>query len=134
MFVSRGLVVGFALAIVGLVVSGCSTRMSKAPVEDRGTSVSASASAGSASGAGVVVAKALPGAENAGKPGYYAVKPGDTLIRIGIDSGQWWKDIARWNAIENPNLIEVGQILRVVPPVVIGQAAVVSTGVVTRPI
>ena len=125
---------GFALAIVGLVVSGCGTRMSKAPVEDRGTSVSASASAGLASGAGVVVAKALPGAENAGKPGYYAVKPGDTLIRIGIDSGQWWKDIARWNAIENPNLIEVGQILRVVPPVVVGQAAVVSTGVVTRPI
>ena len=44
------------------------------------------------------------------------VKPGDTLIRIGLDSGQNWRDIARWNGIQNPNLIEVGQVLRVLPP------------------
>ena len=44
----------------------------------------------------------LPGAENAGKPGYYTVKPGDTLIRIGLDTGQNWRDIARWNGLEQP--------------------------------
>jgi lipoprotein NlpD len=60
--------------------------------------------------------KPLPGAENAGKPGYYTVKPGDTLIRIGLENGQGWKDIARWNNLDNANLIEVGQVLRVVPP------------------
>ncbi len=49
-------------------------------------------------------------------PGYYTVKPGDTLIRIGLDSGQSWKDIARWNNMDNPNLIEVGQVLRVAAP------------------
>lgn len=49
-------------------------------------------------------------------PGSYVVKPGDTLIRIGLDSGQNWRDIARWNGIQNPNLIEVGQVLRVLPP------------------
>ncbi|HQH27528.1 MAG TPA: LysM domain-containing protein, partial [Oligoflexia bacterium] len=43
----------------------------------------------------------------------YAAKPGDTLIRIGLDTGQSWKDIARWNQIDNPNLIEVGQELRI---------------------
>jgi lipoprotein NlpD len=79
----------------------------------------------------------LPGIENAGKPGYYAVKPGDTLIRIGLESGQSHKDIARWNALENPNRIEVGQILRVAPPA--GEAAVVtkpvsSGSVVSTPI
>jgi len=58
----------------------------------------------------------LPGAENAGKPGYHTVKPGDTLIRIGLDNGQNWRDIARWSQLENPNAIEVGQVLRVVPP------------------
>jgi len=58
----------------------------------------------------------LPGAENAGKPGYYTVKPGDTLIRIGLDNGQNWRDIARWSQLENPNAIEVGQVLRVTPP------------------
>lgn len=49
------------------------------------------------------------------KPGYYTVKSGDTLIKIGLDHGQNWRDIMRWNAIENPNLIEVGQVLRVSP-------------------
>ena len=58
----------------------------------------------------------LPGAENAGKPGYYTVQPGDTLIRVGLEHGQSWKDIARWSNLTNPNLIEVGQVVRVVPP------------------
>ncbi|MEI8265486.1 MAG: peptidoglycan DD-metalloendopeptidase family protein [Betaproteobacteria bacterium] len=57
-------------------------------------------------------------------PGSYMVKPGDTLIRIGLDSGQNWRDIARWNGIQNPNLIEVGQVLRVLPPVQDTSAAV----------
>lgn len=60
--------------------------------------------------------KPPPGIENLGKPGYYAVKPGDTMIRIGLDTGQNWRDIVRWNNLDNANLIEVGQVLRVVPP------------------
>ena len=60
--------------------------------------------------------KPLPGAENAGKPGYYTVKPGDTLIRIGLETGQNWKDLVKWNNLDNPNVVEVGQVLRVVPP------------------
>jgi lipoprotein NlpD len=50
------------------------------------------------------------------KPGEYVVKPGDTLIRIGLETGQNWRDIVRWNNLDNPNVIEVGQVLRVVPP------------------
>jgi len=73
-------------------------------------------------------AKVLPGAENAGKPGYYTVKPGDTMIRIGLEQGQNWRDIVRWNGIENPNLIEVGQVLRVIPPQA-DAAALASQGV-----
>ena len=136
MFVSRGLVVGFTVALAGLALTGCGTRLSKAPVEDRGTSSSASAPAPSTQ-PGVVVGaplKPLPGAENAGKPGYYTVKPGDTLIRIGLESGQSWKDVARWNNLENPNLIEVGQVLRVAPPAPASQAVASDTGVVTRPV
>jgi lipoprotein NlpD len=58
----------------------------------------------------------LPGSENAGKPGYFTVRPGDTLVRIALESGQNWRDIARWSNLENPNVIEVGQVLRVQPP------------------
>ena len=63
------------------------------------------------------------GQENAGKSGYFTVKPGDTLIRIALDNGQNWKDVARWNGLDNPNLIEVGQVLRVQPPSVDPNAA-----------
>lgn len=71
--------------------------------------------------------KQPPGFENAGKAGYYTVKPGDTLMRIGLETGQSHKDIARWNALDNPDKIEVGQVLRVVPPVA-------ETAVVTKPV
>ena len=132
MLVSRGRGVWISVALASLVLAGCGTRMTRAPVEDRGTAVAAQP------GEVVVspVVKTLPGAENAGRPGYYTVKPGDTLIRIGLDSGQSWKDIARWNNMDNPNLIEVGQVLRIAPPVVVAAAPVVqdSGGVVTRPV
>ncbi len=120
--------------LTGLVVAalvGCaSSSRTPAPVEDRG--------AGPARPAAVAVepaaapAKVLPGAENAGKPGYYTVKPGDTLVRIALENGQNWRDLVRWNTLENPNVIEVGQVLRVAPPVAV--AAVPDTGVVVRPI
>jgi lipoprotein NlpD len=71
-----------------------------------------------------------PGLENLGKPGYYAVKPGDTLIRIGLENGQNWKDLVRWNNLDNPNAIEVGQVVRVVPPGT-DPAAAASKGVTT---
>ena len=58
----------------------------------------------------------LPGTDNAGKPGYYTIKPGDTLIRIGLETGQSWRDLAAWNSIENPNRIEVGQVIRIIAP------------------
>ena len=73
-----------------------------------------------------------PGQENAGKPGYYTVRPGDTLTRIGLEQGQSPRDLARWNVLENPHLIEVGQVLRVVPP---GKDPVaVSPGVTVTPV
>ena len=125
MNVSRGLGVWSAAVLAGLVLAGCGTRLNRAPVEDRGTSA-ASTQSGSSS---EVDAKLLPGAENAGKPGYYTVKPGDTLIRIGLETGQSWKDISRWSNLENANLIEVGQVLRVVPPITAAAVRPMSGGV-----
>ena len=110
--------------LLALGLSACTSRsLTNAPVEDRGTSRPSLAPAA----APARPVAALPGAENAGKSGYYTVKPGDTLIRIGLDTGQNWRDISRWNTIDNPNQIEVGQVLRVTPPA--GNDAVV-----TRPI
>jgi lipoprotein NlpD len=105
-----------ALALAGALLAGCSNTPNRAPVEDRVAAQKATPVAVAPVPAVVDAAKPLPGAENSGKPGYYTVKPGDTLIRIGLENGQNWKDLVKWNAIENPNIIEVGQVLRVVPP------------------
>lgn len=117
--------------VVVLLAAGCASGTHRAPVEERSTSSRPATSAPAAGVTGSTSTQAaeappkpLPGAENAGKPGYYTVKPGDTLIRVGLENGQNWRDIARWSALENPNVIEVGQVLRVVPPVADGGAVV----------
>ena len=114
---SRGLLTWGTSLVAAAVLAGCgSTSLNKAPVEDRGSSAGRPSATTSATGAAKVDPATLPGAENAGKPGYYTVKPGETLMRIAMEHGQSWKDIARWSNLENPNVIEVGQVLRVVPP------------------
>ncbi len=130
----RRVLVWSVLLGCGLVLVACSSqRVNRAPVEDRGNHAKPAPAVMEPAAAPPV--KQLPGFENAGKPGYYTVKPGDTLTRISLDNGQPWKDVARWNNIDKPNQIEVGQVLRVVPPVAVAAAAPVSpTGVVTRPV
>ncbi len=111
--------------MAALLATGCSTTSTtRAPVEDRSASAVAPRP-------GAVDPATLPGAENAGKPGYYTVRPGDTLMRIAADSRQPWRDIVRWNNLENPNVIEVGQVLRVVPPT--GAAVAASDSPPARP-
>jgi len=115
------------MVLVGALLGGCSSKpVNRAPVEDRAAVTAPGKPAAAAPEPAAAAVKPLPGAENAGKPGYYTVKPGDTLIRIGLDHGQGAKDIARWNALENPNRIEVGQVLRIEPPA--------SNGAVARPV
>jgi lipoprotein NlpD len=145
---NRSWLAGMTL-VVTLVIAGCGTTGGPVPVEDRGTMARAPVAAVQ-NGAGLppittdASGKPLPGIENYGKPGYYAVRPGDTIRRIGTETGQNWRDIARWNNLDNPDLIEVGQVLRVVPPVGGTATAVApstgpgtadtSSGVVTKPV
>ena len=130
-----GLRLGAGCLVLGL--AACASPGHRAPVEDRQASsprASAPAPAPGSTPATMPAADTTatkpppPGIENAGKPGYYTVKPGDTLIRVGLENGQNWRDIARWNGLDNPNIIEVGQVLRVVTP------AVDASAVVARPV
>lgn len=91
------------LAVVTLL-GGCASKNYQAPIEDRGRV-----------GSGLSAYRMPPGYENAGKPGYYTVKPGDTVLRIALESGQNWRDIVAWNNLTNPNYIEIGQVLRIEP-------------------
>ena len=132
--------------LLTMLLAGCTLTPHRAPVEDRTVGARsttpavptvATAASASASAPNEAV-KPPPGAENAGKAGYYSVKPGDTLIRIGLENGQNWKDLIKWNNLDNPNVIEVGQVLRVVQPGVDPNAAsskpVTTARVDTRPL
>lgn len=120
----RWLGLSLASTCVLLTLVACGTRgINRAPVEERVTR------AGDPAGVPALV-KQPQGFENAGKPGYYAVKPGDTLTRIALENGQSPRDIARWSQVEDVNRIEVGQVLRVLPPV--SQEVVVQA--VTKPV
>lgn len=99
------------IALVALGLTACSTppRTKPATITDRSTPVASAP------------------AQDPVPPGFYRVKRGDTLIRIALDNGQSYRDIAAWNNITDPNLIEVDQVLRVKPPPS-------SARVVTKPI
>lgn len=92
-----------ASVIALCLLTACATRLDNAPVVDR------TAPLGTAAAQPPVPLGPPP-------PGYYRVKPGDTLYRIALENGQNFRDIATWNNLTNPNQIEVDQLLRVVPP------------------
>ncbi|MGC3963962.1 MAG: peptidoglycan DD-metalloendopeptidase family protein [Rhodocyclaceae bacterium] len=48
--------------------------------------------------------------------GFYRVQSGDTLYRIATDNKRSVAELARWNDIKDTSSIEVGQLVRVVPP------------------
>jgi len=103
------------LLVIGVIslLTACASTRNHAPVEVRHAPNTAPVIASSGSPSNGDVGAAQPSPD---KPGYYTVKPADTLVRIALDNGQNWKDLARWNGLDNPNLIEVGQVLRVAPP------------------
>lgn len=117
--ISTGLCLGSIAA--ALMVAGCSAPKYPAPVESRSVSKSKPASTTARTGSGTAAPAALAPAPD----GFYRVRRGDTLIGISLDHGVAWRDIAAWNQIDNPNLIEVDQLLRVRPPA--------STGIASAP-
>ena len=119
------------LSVAALQLAGCSTPMpTRAPVVDRSTGNVGSVNKPTIDAPvfAPIDSKPLPNlmnSQNAGKPGYYTVKPGDTVMQIGRSTSQNWRDIVKWNNLESANQIEVGQVLRVVP--------VDSNGAATKP-
>lgn len=100
-----------------LMLAACSTA-TRAPVEQRST--------GAVRPSAPVDTRAIEPAPVA-RPGHYIVKKGDTLISISLEHGQDWRDIAGWNKLDNPNLILVGQEIRVVPPEGVAARPVLET-------
>ena len=118
---SMRLCCNWMLAVAVAVLAGCATGpRTPAPVVDRSQDMRPQQPSPPAAAVQPVRPPSAPVtlevAPAPSKPGTYTVKPGDTLVRIALDSGLNWRDLARWNGIENANLIEVGQVLRTTQP------------------
>lgn len=108
---------GALLGIVALAISllaACTSQPVQAPVFERPPS-----------GAVAAPPPAVTG------PGYYTVRPGDTLFSIALDHGLDYKDLAAWNNLTDPNRIQPGQQLRIKPPPGEQQEATVQVNPVT---
>jgi lipoprotein NlpD len=81
-------------------------------------------------GAPTVVEKSLraPSVPAVAERGSYIVKPRDTLFAIALDQGLDYRELAQWNSLDNPNLVRVGQVLRLTPPGTVAPASASSTG------
>jgi lipoprotein NlpD len=105
------------LALAALVVglAGCSTTaLNPAPIVDR--SERATATSPAPTTAAPAAAAQSPAATRQARDGAYTVQRGDTLYSIALAFGQDHRDLARWNGIEDPSRLAVGQLLRVEPP------------------
>lgn len=100
-------------AVMALVLlAACTTTKNPAPVVERSNPVPVRTVESGKTTTQVAPARVvLPDG-----PGWYAVKKGDTLIRIALDHGHNYRDLVQWNNLSNPNDIKVDQVLRVAPP------------------
>jgi lipoprotein NlpD len=105
-------------AVVGM--AGCASRPS-APVIERAPGAQAPAKPAAAPAAAVA-----PKADS--RPETYVVKRGDTLYAIALDHGLDYRELAELNGITNPNVIKVGDTLRIRAP------AAAETAVQVRPV
>lgn len=96
-----------ALAISAL--AGCASESVQAPVTDSRPPPSPPPAPAAAVPPAASVAPAVP-------PGHYRVQRGDTLYSIALENGADYRDVARWNELDDPTKISVGQVLRVAPP------------------
>jgi lipoprotein NlpD len=105
-----------AVALAALAAAGCANQPTGAPVVDR-TPVAASAPIPP-----VARLAPIPGAGPG--TGTYVVRPGDTLYSIALEQGVDYRDLARWNKLDDPTKISVGQTLFTTPPEDRGSAVV----------
>ena len=92
------------VALLALALAAGCTTTQKAPVIDRGATRPPPS----------VARPAAPAPE--ARPETYVVKRGDTLYSIALDNGLDYRELAEWNGITDPHVIQAGQELRLRPP------------------
>jgi lipoprotein NlpD len=92
-----------AAAMLVAALAGCASR-TPAPVDDRRPPP------------GAAKPPAAQARAQVARPDLYVVKRGDTLYSIALEHGADFRELARWNRLEDPARIRIGQELRVTAP------------------
>jgi len=115
------------LAAAAAVAAGCATQHKPAPVFD-GRAAKQAVPKPLATPAAVVPVAPKSVAD------YYSVKRGDTLYSIAQEHGVDQRDVMRWNGLDDPTRLRVGQQLRVRPPLAVGFAPVEAAPAAAPPV
>lgn len=89
-----------AILLIATLIAACASK-TPAPVVDRGGASTR------------LLSQGIPSAKQGE---FHTVKKGETLYSIALEYGQSYQDVAAWNSIENPNMLKIGQRLRIAPP------------------
>jgi lipoprotein NlpD len=105
------------LVVAAALVAGCASR-APAPVDDRRPVAKPQPKPPVAQQTPVpgALPGVLPSTSIPARAGYHLVKRGETLYSIALEHGADYRDVARWNNLDDPTRIRVGQELRVTPP------------------
>ena len=106
------------IILAAAVLAGCSSRGQQAPVTERGLAAKKSAMAGAQR-------------QQDGRPQVYVIAKGDTLYSIAFNYGLDYREVAELNNIQNPDIIHIGQEIRLFPA---GASATVKPAPETRPV
>jgi len=113
-----------ALTVLTLgLLSACSSSLRQAPVIERTAPPPAATRA----------PVPAPVHEKPDAPGTYTVHKGDTLIRIALDHGINYRDLAAWNNLADPDDIKVDQVLRLEAPAHVATAPVAQPKTEVKP-
>ncbi len=103
---------GAAVLMAVMLVAACASRPTSAPVVERGAAP---------------VGRPPTTAGVAG--GTHVVKQGETLYSIALEHGVDYRELGRWNGLDDASRIRVGQSLRLNPPSAGAQAGAPAKGV-----
>jgi len=109
-----------AMAIALILLAGCrASGNRRAPIEERGESGRYAA----VEERDTSTKKAAPPGRKAGqreqesRPQFYVIQKGDTLYSIAFEHGLDYREVAEQNNIVNPAAIQIGQQIKLLPPV-----------------
>ena len=98
----------FVLLVAAVILAGCASSKQRAPVQERSGAASKAAVAAEA-------ARKKAPREKDWRPQVHVVQKGETLYSIAFNYGFDYHELAELNAIVDPNVISIGQQLRLFP-------------------